>query len=267
MRDKVKTFETEAPCACVCASRSMLAGLLPLAAILPLVAVLPLVATLGVISIEIEHERRVCPFVLKRTERKSCGFPRECTCFVPQSLLLVATNAACPPFFLSARYAVEAAKAGYFFSVPPIICRQPGFKALVKAVPLENLLLETDSPALVRAGEVKVFAKRHTRSSAHARVYNSLPKFPSTAFHGNLELLYLLANRNDLPPWALSRFLAIETPNSSIFQSSLAAGFLELHGDRKAPRSTRPARLPSVHIVVISPNSFQLQLQQQQQQH
>lgn len=50
---------------------------------------------------------------------------------------------------LETRYAVEAAKAGYFFSVPPIICRSPGFQALVKAVPLESLLLETDSPALV----------------------------------------------------------------------------------------------------------------------
>eukprot|EP00752_Nemacystus_decipiens_P002492 g2343.t1 len=46
------------------------------------------------------------------------------------------------------KYAVEAAKAGYFFSVPPIICRSPGFQALVKALPLESLLLETDSPAL-----------------------------------------------------------------------------------------------------------------------
>ena len=54
------------------------------------------------------------------------------------------------PSLLETRYAVEAAKAGYFFSVPPIICRSPGFQALVKAVPLESLLLETDSPALVR---------------------------------------------------------------------------------------------------------------------
>lgn len=47
------------------------------------------------------------------------------------------------------RYAVEAAKAGYFFSVPPIVCRSDGFQKLVKALPLESLLLETDSPALV----------------------------------------------------------------------------------------------------------------------
>ncbi|CAN0423827.1 unnamed protein product [Scytosiphon promiscuus] len=47
------------------------------------------------------------------------------------------------------RYAVEAAKAGYLFSVPPIVSRSPGFQSLVKALPLESLLLETDSPALV----------------------------------------------------------------------------------------------------------------------
>lgn len=45
---------------------------------------------------------------------------------------------------------MEAAKAGYVFSVPPIVCRSPGFQSLVKALPLESLLLETDSPALVR---------------------------------------------------------------------------------------------------------------------
>ncbi|CAB1112356.1 unnamed protein product [Ectocarpus sp. CCAP 1310/34] len=46
------------------------------------------------------------------------------------------------------RYAVQAAKAGYFFSVPPIVCRSSGFQSLVKALPLESLVLETDSPAL-----------------------------------------------------------------------------------------------------------------------
>eukprot|EP00904_Undaria_pinnatifida_P011462 jgi/Undpi1/7446/HiC_scaffold_22.g09919.m1 len=46
------------------------------------------------------------------------------------------------------KYAVEAAKAGYLLSVPPIVCRSPGFQSLVKAVPLQSLLLETDSPAL-----------------------------------------------------------------------------------------------------------------------
>lgn len=51
---------------------------------------------------------------------------------------------------------MEAAKAGYFFSVPPIVCRSPGFQALVKAVPLESLLLETDSPALVRVQSLLV---------------------------------------------------------------------------------------------------------------
>ncbi|CAN0280806.1 unnamed protein product, partial [Ascophyllum nodosum] len=52
------------------------------------------------------------------------------------------------------KYVVEAAKAGYFFSIPPIVCRSRGFQSLVQAVPLESLLLETDLPALVSESPV-----------------------------------------------------------------------------------------------------------------
>jgi TatD DNase family protein len=48
----------------------------------------------------------------------------------------------------SVKVAKKAIAAGYFFSVPPSTCRSPGFQNLVKAVPLELLLLESDAPAL-----------------------------------------------------------------------------------------------------------------------
>jgi hypothetical protein len=48
----------------------------------------------------------------------------------------------------SVKVAKKAMAAGYFFSVPPSTCRSPGFQNLVKAVPLELLLLESDAPAL-----------------------------------------------------------------------------------------------------------------------
>ncbi|HWU40941.1 MAG TPA: TatD family hydrolase [Candidatus Acidoferrum sp.] len=44
--------------------------------------------------------------------------------------------------------AAEGFQAGYFFSIPPSVVRSPQKQKLVRALPLDCMLLETDSPVL-----------------------------------------------------------------------------------------------------------------------
>jgi TatD DNase family protein len=73
----------------------------------------------------------------------------------------------------SVKVAKRAIAAGYFFSVPPSVCRSPSFQELVKAVPMEQLLLESDAPALSPAkGERNVPSNVTISCHETARIKN-----------------------------------------------------------------------------------------------
>ncbi len=87
--------------------------------------------------------------------------------------------------------AAAGVEAGYYFSIPPSIVRSTQKQKLVRQVPLENLLLETDSPVLGPDREKRNEPANVTVSlTAIAAIKDLAVNYVRDALRDNTERLY-----------------------------------------------------------------------------
>jgi len=75
----------------------------------------------------------------------------------------------------SVGYGIEGSKNGFYFSIPPSIVRSEQKQKLVKHLPLENILLESDSPVLGPDRNIRNTPSNVTISAAKIAEIKKIP--------------------------------------------------------------------------------------------
>ncbi|KJE97781.1 TatD DNase domain containing 3, variant [Capsaspora owczarzaki ATCC 30864] len=147
----------------------------------------------------------------------------------------------------SAAVAKRAVALGYCFSVPPNVVRSPHFQQVVATIPIENLLLETDAPALAP------LPKPAAAAGADASAGDCCGAPASSSQADNVKAEEAVASQSGSSP-ATATTTATSSSSSSLASSSKGKGSSSGKASSKASKASAAPPLAFDDLVPPVPD-------------